>query len=110
MNSFQKKEMEYHPILLQESKAHYDTKGLSTIIEFEQTATIEQGFGVISYNLIRYKMREKRQNDLDEKKIETFKAWEELLRDLLSLGYQRTDNLRYAMSQEYPHMKYSLNE
>lgn len=98
----------YHPLLLPESKAHYDTDGQSNIIEFEMSASIENAFGAISYNLIKYTNRKKGQDELDNKKIETFTAWRELLSDLLELGYQKDHNLRHAMKVEYPDMKYSL--
>lgn len=99
---------EYHPILLPESKAHYDTDGQSNIIEFEQKNTIEGALGAISYNIIKYTNRKKGQDALDNKKIETFKAWRELLYGLQTLGYPRDHNLRHAMLVEYPDMKYSL--
>jgi len=101
-------ELEYHPLLLKESSKHYDTKGESNIIAFELISTIGDGLGAINYNLIKYTNREKGQNDLDKKKIETFKAWRELLCDLLDKGYQRERNLRNVMSIEYPNLQYTL--
>lgn len=108
MNKFIKRELEYHPVLLQESKGHYDTNGQSNIIDFESVSTIENGFGAINYNLIKYTNRQKGQNELDDKKIDTFRAWYTLLQDLLEIGYAPSDNLRLAMKAEYPNMRYSL--
>lgn len=107
---FNKRDIEYHPILLRESQGHYhcDEQQPNTIIEFEQESSIENAFGAINYNLLKYKNRRKDQTELDIKKIETFKEWRELLKDLLELGYDRTHNLRHAMLVEYPNMKYSL--
>jgi len=109
--NFKKREIEYHPILLKESQGHYhiDKDQPNTIIEFEQENSIENAFGAISYNLLKYKNRQKEQTALDLKKIETFEWWRELLKDLLELGYPRETNLRYAMKVEYPDMKYSLD-
>jgi len=102
--------MKYHPLLLKESAGHYDTKGHSNIIAFETISTIGDGLGAINYNLIKYTNREKGQNDLDNKKIETFKAWRELLCDLLDKGYQRERNLRNVMQIEYPNLKYTFKD
>jgi len=98
----------HHPLLLQDSSKHYATKGQNNICEFEQDSTIGEAFGAIRYNLIKYKNREKGQNELDDKKIKTFEAWRELLKDLLEMGYQRDRNLRNVMEIEFPDMKYSL--
>lgn len=105
---FKKRDLEYHPVLLQQSSAHYDTNGQSNILDFERENSIEGAFGAISYNLIKYKNRQKGQDNLDNKKIERFKAWYELLQDLLEMGYQRQRNLRSVMAIEYPNMKYNL--
>ena len=110
MKDFTKRDIEYHPVLLQESKNHYDTNGQNNIIDFECTTTIAGGFGAIDYNIIKYKNRRKGQDELDSKKIATFEAWRELLRDLLELGYGMDTHLRYAMQAEYPNMKYSLKD
>jgi len=98
----------YHPLLLPESQKHYDTNGQNNIVEFECMSTIAMGIGACDYNIIKYTNREKGQDELDSKKIETFKAWKELLRDLLGMGYDYDTNLRYAMKAECPDMKYSL--
>ena len=102
--------MTHHPLLLQDSSKHYDTKGQNNIYEFEEDVNIAEAFGAIKYNLIKYKNRQKGQNELDDKKIKTFEAWRELLRDLLEMGYQRERNLRNVMAIEFPNMKYSLGE
>lgn len=105
---FRKRELKYHPVLLKESKGHYDTSKDSNIIKFEQQSTIMCGFGACNYNIIKYTDRDKGQDELDAKKRATFEAWRELLKDLLELGYSPTDNLRYVMSCEYPELGYSL--
>jgi hypothetical protein len=100
-----------HPLLLPESQAHYDnTDKTSNILQFETCNTIAGGLGAISYNMIKYENREKGQNDLDEKKLQTFIAWRELLRDLLKEGYDLDTNIRYAMKNTYPEMRYTLSE
>ncbi len=104
-----KTELEYHPILLRDSYLHYDAGKKNNIIEFEQKSTIEGALGAIDYNTIKYTNREKGQNELDAKKIATFEAWRELLKDLLEMGYSKEHNLRHAMLVEYPNMKYSLD-
>jgi len=86
-----------HPLAKENRK-----KGI--IIEFECTSTIAMGIGACDFQIIKLKG----QDELDSKKIETFKAWKELLRDLLGMGYDYDTNLRYAMKAEYPDMKYSL--
>lgn len=108
---FKKRYIEYHPILLPESQGHYhcDEQQPNTIIEFEQESTIENAFGAINYNLLKYKNRRKDQTELDKKKIYTFIAWREILKDLLEMGYDRSHNLRHAMMAEYPDMKYELD-
>ncbi len=102
---------EYHPLLLKESSAHYDFDGVnSNIIEFECTNTISGALGACSYNIIKYKNRDKGTPKLDEKKRRTFEQWQELLRDLMQNGYDYDSNLRFAMMVEYPKMKYSLRK
>ncbi len=110
MDTFIKRELKYHPILLKESKAHYDTDGQNNIIEFEQGATIEGGLGVCLYHIVKYHNRQKGQDELDDKKKQTFLDWQELLYDLLELGYPKDHILRDAMEAEYPQLKYSLKE
>ncbi len=101
--------MIYHPLLLQDSAKHYDTKGQNNIYEFEKISSIGDAFGAINYNLIKYRNRQKGQNELDKKKIKTFEAWGELLSDLLEMGYLRERNLRSAMAIEFPNIKYSMS-
>ena len=103
---FEKRDLEYHPVLLRESAGHYN--GNNNIIQFEQVSTIAGAIGACHYNIIKYANRNNGQDELDAKKIETFKGWYELLKDLLEMGYSYEDNLRYAMICEYPNMKYTL--
>ncbi len=103
------KEREYHPLLLKESQRQYDLAGKTPhLIEFECCNTIAGGLGACSYNIIKYKVREKDSDELDAKKKITFLEWRELLRDLLEAGYTYDTNLRFAMKSEYPNMKYTL--
>lgn len=108
MGSFTKREIEVHPLLLPQSQSHYDIDDETDLRDYEREVSIEGAFGTIQYNLFKYKRREKGQNELDEKKIQTFIDWTELLKDLLELGYSRETNLRVAMQKEYPDMRYSL--
>ncbi len=110
MTDFTKKEYEYHPILLAESRGHYDTKCQNNIIEFEQENTICGALAACSYNIIKYTNRQKNQDSLDDKKKLTFFKWRELLLDLIRLGYSEGHILRDAMQIEYPKLKYSLKD
>lgn len=97
-----------HPVLLKESASHYNVNGQNNIIEFEHETTIAGAMGACQYNIIKYKNREKGQNELDEKKVQTFIGWMELLDSLIVRGYQPLHNLRDAMKKEYPNMEYML--
>ncbi len=100
-----------HPLLLPESQAHYDDiSRVPNIVQFEQENNIANAMGAISYNLIKYKNRDKGSDELDEKKRQTFLAWRELLRDLLAKGWTYDTNLRYVMLIEFPEMEYTLGE
>ena len=107
---FEKNEYKVHPLLLEESRSHYDTGGTSNIIKFECVSTIANALGACTYNIIKYKNRDKGTNELDDKKRQTFEQWQELLRDLLAMGYNFNTNLRFAMKSEYPEIKYTLGE
>ena len=97
-----------HPVLLKESAKHYDTNGQNNIIEFEQKTNIAGAIGACEYNIIKYKNRQKGQDELDKKKEHTFRDWIVLLNGLLDKGYSPMHNLRDAMIHEYPDMEYKL--
>jgi len=104
------KEYEFHPALLKQSRGHYDQPNkIPNLIEFECENNIGSALGACSYNIIKYKNRDKGSDHLDEIKKQTFEAWRELLRDLLERGYTYDTNLRHAMISEYPDMKYTFN-
>jgi len=108
---FVKNDYKTHPLLLVESQGHYDFDGKTpNIVEFEGENSIANGLGACSYNIIKYKNRDKGTPELDAKKRQTFEQWQELLRDLLAMGYEYDTNLRFAMVAEYPNIKYTLRD
>lgn len=96
--------MTYHPLLVPELKSHYNSNLADNLIDFEQSSTIEKALGVTDFNIIMLDTGK----EIDTLKLETFKAWRELLKDLLEIGYDRSHNLRHAMISEFPETKYSL--
>lgn len=89
---FTKREIESHPLL----EEGFDSE--HRLIKFEQLSTIGDGLALCLWQDLIYE---------DKKLRVRYEEWRELLMDLLELGYNRSDSLRYAMVSEYPNIKYT---
>ena len=89
-----------HP-LLNESSTHYSSNGKSAIQELEKVQSVASVMGWVDCNLFKYEFRKdlKGQKDSDLKKIATYKAYREVLKDLLHKGY-KSMTVSFALEQE----------
>ena len=87
--------------LLNESSTHYTNNGQSAIQELEKIQSVASVMGWVECNLFKYEFRKdlKGQKDSDLKKIATYKAYREVLKDLLHKGYT-WHTVSHAMSLE----------
>ena len=89
-----------HP-LLNESSTHYSHNGQSAIQELEKVQSVASLMGWVEGSIFKYEFRKdlKGQKDSDLKKIATYKAYREVLKDLLHKGYRR-HTVSHAMELE----------
>lgn len=76
-----------HPLLNPESP-HYDRDGVSAIEALERKFTLLEALAWCRGNIFKYEWRKdsKGQKESDEKKLATFRAYEELLEEVRSQG------------------------
>jgi len=79
-----------HPLINNDSK-HYDAKGTPAILELEKKLSVAAMMGAVEFNLFKYEYRKehKGQRGSDEKKIATYQAYGDVLKDLVHKGHAK---------------------
>ncbi len=77
-----------HPLLNPESAASYDREGEIAIEVFETKFTLLEALAWCKGNIFKYEWRKdaKGEKESDKKKLETFRAYEELLEEVRTQG------------------------
>ena len=93
--------MKTHPLINKEISPHYATNGTNLIKDLELKYSVSEMMGFVSVSIDKYNHRKdlKGQKDSDLKKIATYKAYREVLKDLLHKGY-KLHTVSHAMSLE----------
>jgi len=109
-----------HPLLNNESK-HYNTDMKATIYHFESTISVASMVDVCEFEIFKYKSRLGKKEFKNEKgvlisredvkmsdlkKIETWKAYKDLLYTVLHSHSKLS--VRQALDEYYPDLEYSL--
>ena len=78
-----------HPLKNNNSK-HYDNNGTSAIDELEKILSVSAMMGYAEGNIFKYEFRKeyKGQKASEEEKIKTYKAYRDVLADLLHRGHK----------------------
>ena len=87
-----------HPLINKDS-AHYRKDGRETILDIEDDLTICELIGACKFNIRKYRLREKGQNELDEIKIKTYADYMFVLADLKQKAEEKCLDTEMVLSK-----------